>query len=173
MKVRNDTHKTIFKRSPEKKSGSVFIHTQPQQGSLVVLKKDKNRVKKMPPADVSPELLRIKGTWPYDLNPDELIIEEKRIIIKRNYFPAGGSVITVPVHNLSSFELNHALLFSAVYIKEKGKEDAIVVQWLKQKAASRAKAIIDGLLLKESESIEIYTTDRRQFVNTLQSIGNV
>lgn len=115
--------------------------------------------------------MRIHGTWPFDLAPDELIIQEKRIIIKRNIFPAGGSVISLPLNKLVSFEVNHAFFYSALYIKGEGESLNYLMQWLKPKDAVRAKEIIDGLRLKQSESIEIKEKDPKKIAKTLESLG--
>lgn len=38
---------------------------------------------------VSPVLYRAHGVWPFDLAPDEIVVEEQRIVITTNYFSCG------------------------------------------------------------------------------------
>lgn len=144
---------------------------QPKPDPLVTVNKNNKESQPIPASEISRELLRIKGTWPFDMAPDELIIEEKRIIIKRNNFPVGGSVITLPLKKLTSFEVNHAILYSALYIKGEGNTLNYVMQWLKPEDALRAKEVIDGLRLQESEFVEIKDKDPQKIVETLQSLG--
>lgn len=150
--------------------------TQPIQkqenNALVVIKRNNKEAQAVPASEISRELLRIRGTWPFDMAQDELIIEEKRIIIKRNTFPFGGYVLSLPIKKLVSFEVNHAFFYSALYIKGEGNSLNYVMQWLKPKDAIRAKELVDGLRLQESELIEIKEKDPEKLAQTLESIGH-
>ena len=159
-------------QSASRSKQKIITKEKKQKPPIVVLvKKDNKEVQPMQASDVSKELLRIKGNQPFDMAPDELIIEEKRIIVKRNSFPAGGSVVTLPIKHLVSFEVNHAILYSAVYIKGQQNNVNIVMQWLNPDDAVRAKEVIDGLRLQEAESIEIQEKDPKKIADALQSIG--
>lgn len=147
-----------FKPSERKATPIVIIHTKNESHPLAA-------------SQVSRELLRIKGSWPFDLAPDELIIEEKRLIIKRNNFPFGGSVVTLPLQKLTTFEVNQAYFYSALYIKGEGNTLNTIIQWLKPEDALKAKEVVDGLRLKESESIEIKTENKEEMVEALKTLG--
>lgn len=146
------------KPSERKATPIVIIHTKNESHPLAA-------------SQVSRELLRIKGSWPFDLAPDELIIEEKRLIIKRNNFPFGGSVVTLPLQKLTTFEVNQAYFYSALYIKGEGNTLNTIIQWLKPEDALKAKEVVDGLRLKESESIEIKTENKEEMVEALKTLG--
>lgn len=191
MKIKKGTHAAIFSRKSSPSSEQMHADNksqstlklqdskestqqnskQPENTSPVIIKQDNNTVTQVPAIEVSKELLRIRGTWPFDFAPDELIIEEKRIIIKRNNFPVGGSVMSLPFQKLVSFEVNHAFFYSAIYIKGEGEALNYIMQWLKPKDAIRAKEIVDGLRLKQSESIEIKEKDPHKISQTLQTLG--
>jgi hypothetical protein len=150
--------------------------TQPIQkqenNAPVVIKRNNKEAQAVPASEISRELLRIRGTWPFDMAQDELIIEEKRIIIKRNTFPFGRYVLSLPIKKLVSFKVNHAFFYSALYIKGEGNSLNYVMQWLKPKDAIRAKELVDGLRLQESELIEIKEKDPQKIAQTLESIGH-
>jgi hypothetical protein len=119
--------------------------------------------------DVSPELLRIQGVWPFDFCPDELIVEQKRLIIKRCSFPFTTTIETVPIERLTQFTPTHSLLFSAIYIT--GWQIDTTVRWLKHDEAQRVKEVVDGLLLQGKEHMAIEEDDRQRVVQALQLLG--
>ena len=80
---------TLFhtKKSRDDKKESVFQEIENIYEDPVVLV-DRFPKRKFTHASlVSPEIFRVKSVWPFELLPDELIIEEKRIIIKQRVFP--------------------------------------------------------------------------------------
>lgn len=126
----------------------------------------------LPASQVSKELFRAKGIWPFDLFPDELIIEEKRIIIKRNIFPFFSTTTTLPVSRLTLFEWNKSIFFSSVFIRGAYTDNIeITMSWLSHDDAQKAKELIDGLSLKQNETMEIMEGDRRRFIRALRIMG--
>ena len=123
-------------------------------------------------SEVSKELLRAKGKWPFDLFPDELIIEEKRIVIKRNIFPFFSTTTTLPISRLTLFEWNKSILFSSVFIKGAYTDNIeITISWLSHRDAKKAKELIDGLSMKQNEAMEIMEHDRGRFIKALRIMG--
>ncbi len=127
----------------------------------------------IPASRVSVDLLKIKGIWPFDLYPDELIIQEKRIIVKQNYFPFYSIINSLPVIRIMVFEITHALFFSSVLIKGVYKDDLnATISWLKHSEAQKAKDLIDGLRLRDSESIEIMEREKKRVGEAIRLIGH-
>lgn len=140
-----------------------------EQVPLVAMGTEKTVI---PATEVSKELLRIKGKWPFDLYPDELIIEEKRIIIKKNLWPFFSNTITIPLSRLTDFELNKSLLFSSIYIRGAYSDNIeITLSWLPHKDAKKAKEIIDGLSLKLNEALDIVEQDTTRFIRAIRALG--
>lgn len=139
---------------------------------LVLMKKFAEK-KILPVSEASRELFRARGAWPFDFFPDELVIEEKRIIVKRNMFPFFSTVSTIPINNLLIFELTNSIFFSSVFIKGAyGDNLATTFCWLTHKDAQKAKEIVDGLRLKESESLEVMEDNKKRLIMALQILGH-
>lgn len=139
---------------------------------LVVVKKNFDR-KIVSASNVSPFLFKAKGTWPFDFIPDELIVEEKRLVIKRKYFPFFTVVTTIPLSRVTVFELTDSLFFSGIRIKASyGDGVDTVFQWLSHSSALKLKSVVEGLRLKETESVELMDQDRVTRLKTLQLIGS-
>lgn len=134
---------------------------------LVMMKKQQGMV---PASQASPVLFSAKGRWPFDFIPDELIIEEKRIIIKRKFFPFTSTITTVPMNKLTNFEVTHSIFYSSVHIKAPLVIDT-VFQWMKNSDAQEAKELIDGIRMRDNESIVVMEQDRNRFIQTLELIG--
>ncbi len=125
----------------------------------------------IPASQASIELVRIKGTWPFDLFPDTMIIEEKRIVIKRNNL-LFSTTITMPMSRLTIFEVTHSILFSSIHITGyTGYWIEADMQWLSYKDAQKVKDIVDGIRLKDSESIEILQHDKKTLIKTFETLG--
>ncbi len=158
------------------KKGKTFFLQKREKASvdpLVIIHKTSNR-RVVEASNVSSVLLKIKGFWLFDWYPDELIIEEKRVILKRRYFPFFETINTIPVNRITIFEVTHSLFFSGIHIKGSyGDGIDTTFQWLGHNDAQQAKHVLDGLRIKESESVEIIQNDQSAFTRTLQIIGGI
>ncbi len=138
----------------------------------VVVKKNFERTV-VAASQVSAFLYKAKGTWPFDLIPDELVVEEKRLVIKRRYFPFFTVITTVPLSRVTVFELTQSIFFSGIRIKGSyGDGVDTVFQWLTHDSAQKLKSVVEGLRLKETESVELLNQDRKSKVQALQLIGS-
>lgn len=137
---------------------------------LVMIKKFQQPHSTLPASQASRVLLHAKGKWPFDLVPDELIIEEKRIIVKRHFFPFVTTINTIPMNKLTNFEVTHSIFFSSVHIKANLIAD-MVFQWLDHKDAQEAKELIDGIRIRDNESIVVLEQEKRRYIQTLELIG--
>lgn len=133
---------------------------------------DKYSQKKLTYASlISPEIFRLSSVWPFELMPDELIIQEKRIIIKQKQFPYFISTSSIPIGSLSVFQVDKSLFFSSLYIKGGNTEHTI--SWLRHDDARLAKEIIDGLRMKQNESIKITQGSDEEKIHALQILGSI
>lgn len=139
---------------------------------LVMMKKSAKQTV-VQASDASPEIFRIKGRFPFDLYPDELIVEEKRLILKRNFFPWVSQITTVPISKLVSFEVTHSILFSSIFIKWGYSSAETTFQWLTHKDAQKAKEITDGIRLRDNESIQVLEQDKKNLSRTFQFLGQM
>lgn len=163
---------TLFdfkKQAPKKKKEPISVSNTPEP--MVAVGKKKKTL--MPASEASLELIRMDGKWPFDFFPDTIIVEEKRIILKRRTFPFYTTTTTVPLGKLLIFEVSHSVFFSSVYLKAYiGYSVEETFQWLTHKSAQRIKDIVDGLRLQETESIEVLEHDKKTMPYTLEKLGH-
>lgn len=120
---------------------------------------------------ISPEVFSLKAVFPFDLFPNELIIEEKRIIIKEKQLPYFISTTTISLKDILIFQVNQSMFFASVYIKSFNTEHTI--SWLKSSDARVAKEILDGLKLKQNESLKMAEETNERKLQALQIMGNI
>lgn len=138
---------------------------------LVVVRKVRDR-KITKASKISQFLCRVKSFWLFDWFPDELILEEKRIVLKHRYFPFFTSINTIALNRVTVFEVIHSIFFSSIHVRGSygdGIDDTF--RWLRHSQAQEMKEVVDGLRLRESESIEIENDDRLVMLKTLSLIG--
>ncbi|MFO0703596.1 MAG: hypothetical protein U0525_02625 [Patescibacteria group bacterium] len=139
----------------------------------MVAVKENNKEQVVPASDASKEIIRISGKRPFDLSPDELIIEEKRIVYKKNYFPWTSVVSTFLIDKMLECELTHSLLYSNLHIKANDVTPVdIRMSWLDHSEAKKVKEIIDGMRLANTKSIEIKERNSPQVAKTLEILGS-
>ncbi len=123
---------------------------------------------------VSPVLFKTKSFWLFDFLPDELIIEEKRIIIKQKHLPYSVTILTIPLNRLFAFQVTKSIFFSSIYIKgDYASNIEYTMRWVNHNDAHCAIEIVDGLKLKENESIKIMNEDGEKYTQTLQVMGGI
>lgn len=155
---------SISKRDNEtaKREPALIIRTTSQEKKTV-----------QPASSFSPELFRVSGVWPFDFFPDEIIIEEKRIVVKRHFFPVYATINTVQIKQLEMFELCQSWFFSAIHIKSGnyfGLYDT-TIKWLPNNQAKEAKDMVDGLKMRETESIDIKGSDTQTVAKVAEVLG--
>lgn len=164
---------TLFhtKKSRDDKKESVFQEIENIYEDPVVLV-DRFPKRKFTHASlVSPEIFRVKSVWPFELLPDELIIEEKRIIIKQRVFPFFEVTNTVQVDRITLLQVSSSIFFSSIFIK--GITSEYTISWLKHDDARTVKEIVDGLRIKQNESLKISENSYEGKIQTLQILGSI
>lgn len=140
----------------------------PDEPVVVVASGNDSSVKEVRPlSEASKELLRISSFWPFDLFPDEVIIEEKRVIINQRDFFLAHNVRTFLVNEITICQVNRAILFSSLTIND------ITISWLKAEDAQKAKQLIDGLYMREKGVIEVKEEDPLTQADILEKVGEV
>jgi len=97
--------------------------------------------------DGSAPLLWIKATFPFDLFPEEIIVDRFKIdVIKRDFF-ATQNVITVPLSGTVTVEVYRSLFFSSALIHDPSTGAKVRVSKLSTKDAEIFRKLILGLVV--------------------------
>lgn len=117
-------------------------------------------------------LLEIKSVFPFDLFPDEVIIDETKVSIHRNYFFYTGQIQSVELKDVFNVVVNHGLFFAKLELFDRYfAQQPISVEYLKKEDAIRARHIIQGLVIAKKENIDITALSEDDLIAKLDRIG--
>ena len=108
---------------------------------------------------------------PFDLFPDILNIEEKRItIVNRHLF--SSEVHSVDIKNISNILINNSILYSQLVIISKTfEENEIKIRNLRTKDAVFARRIVEGLRIFENENIDTSGYTKKELIAKLEELS--
>jgi hypothetical protein len=108
---------------------------------------------------------------PFDIFPNVLNIEEKRItIIKRHIL--SSEVHSIDIKNISNILINNSIFFSELVIISKTyEENEIRMNNLRTKDAIFARRIIEGLRIFENENIDTYDYTTEKLISKLEELS--
>lgn len=109
---------------------------------------------------------------PFDLFPNIINIEEKRItIINRHLY--SSEVHSIDIKNISNILINNSMFFSQLVIISKTfEENEIKVRNLRTKDAVFARRIIEGLRIFENENIDTYDYTKEELIAKLEELSS-
>ncbi|OGY25019.1 MAG: hypothetical protein A2Y57_02525 [Candidatus Woykebacteria bacterium RBG_13_40_7b] len=113
-----------------------------------------------------------KAVFPFDLFPDELIVEEKRVIWINRFFFATCQVVSIMASDISKVEAAHGPFFGHIHIGNIVGEPEITIERLSRKATVEAKSLIEGLMLTARGGVKLkerYEDKQRR----LEEIGKI
>lgn len=96
-------------------------------------------------------LYRLSAVWPFDLFPDELIIRENSVSVRRRFL-LYSYLETLPIRDIGRTVLVNAVFFACLIIMGKTPLHELHIKNLPKRSARRAKIAIDELLLKQGTS---------------------
>jgi hypothetical protein len=119
-------------------------------------------------------IFRVKALFPFDLFPDEIIIDELKITLRRNMFFATEQIFTVMIDEIEDVAISSAWFLSKLYLrrlKQKWDLQPFVIGNLFTKDAKKAKWIILGLMIARSQEIDIGAIPPGKLLVKLQELG--
>jgi hypothetical protein len=99
------------------------------------------------------EIMRVKNVFPFDFFPDELIIEEARIVFRKRLGPFTKRIYSMLIKDISQSRLTTSLLFGRITIQDIFGENEITIDYLWKKKAYIVKGILDRLQARERRRI--------------------
>jgi len=98
-------------------------------------------------------LFRVKSIFPFDPFPDELIIEETRIVFKHRVNPFAKRVFSMLIKDISQSRLSTSIFFGKILIQDIFGENEISIDYLSKKKAYLVKGILDRLQARERRRV--------------------
>ncbi len=103
----------------------------------------------------SRELARFKQVFPLTLFPDEIVIEESRVVWIQNNGPWMDQVITVMVTDIACVNASTGPLFGQVHVKSLTGGPEIFVDKLLKHNVYKIRGLVEGIVLASRGGLEI------------------
>jgi hypothetical protein len=121
----------------------------------------------------SHELARFKAVFPFQLFPDELIVEEKRVIWIHRFGPRMCEVITLLPSDINTVEASTGPIFGHLHVSIPRHDIEILIDCLKRNDALFARDLIDGLATAARQNVEIEGETAQEKLDFLLRLSHV
>lgn len=101
------------------------------------------------------ELLVLKSFWIFDLFPDTMVIQENNITIIYKKFFYNSAIYTIPYSRVTDINLYTGPIFASLAVVCKDPPENYEMKYLIRKDAVEAKKIIDGILAKDTNKVQL------------------
>ena len=125
------------------------------------------------PVKNSPVLVHLKSIFPFQIFPDELIVEEKRIVWIHRFGPKMCEVLTLLPNDINRIEASAGPLFGHLHISIPRHDVDILMERLSRKETFLARDLIDGLITAIKQGIEIKGDTAEEKADFLKKLVHV
>lgn len=106
--------------------------------------------------DFNPLLYKAKSVFPFQIFPDKYFVEEKAIYIVRKTFFLMAWTEMIPIQDIGSVRIYTGPFFASLTILRKIlPKTSIELRNLWKKDAIKMKEILDGLIMKEANLVDV------------------
>lgn len=117
-------------------------------------------------------LLRISAIFPFDLFPDQIIIDECKVSIIFGEFFFSSDSHSINIEMIRDVEVETGPFFAKLQIVPDGyPSKPLIVGYLRKKEAYKARSVIQGLMVAKRNNIDLGKIDDTDLVNKLELLG--
>lgn len=117
-------------------------------------------------------LLKISAVFPFDFCPDEIIIDENKVnlVIREFFFSAQTHSIMIKM--IKDVAIECSPFFATFKLVPDGYPgEPIVIRFLKKNDATRARAIILGLMVSLKEGVDPTKAPTKELKKNIETVG--
>lgn len=119
-------------------------------------------------------LLECSAVFPFQLFPDKIIIDLHKVNLIYKYLPWSHTTQSIYIDDVAEVDISTGLFFATIKITDKFFTHVDnKITFLKKSDASRARRIIQGLIVIIREKIDIDRLSDEQLVAKIEDIGSV
>lgn len=117
-------------------------------------------------------LFRISAIFPFDLFPDEIIIDECKVSVVFREFFFSDDIHSINIEQIRDVDVETGPFFAKLQIVPDGyPSKPLIVRYLSKKQAYRARSIIQGLMVAKRNNIDLGKIDEPDLAGKLESLG--
>lgn len=117
-------------------------------------------------------LFSTKTVFPFDFFPDTLTINANKIDVVQGNFFLSHQITSIPLKDIANVEIQTALFFATLrIINIRYPMNPTILNYLKKEDATRAKNIIDGLLVAVSQGADVASIEPEKLLPQIEEAG--
>jgi hypothetical protein len=117
-------------------------------------------------------IFHTKAVFPFDLFPDEMIIDEVKINIFHREFFGSERIHSIPLDDVFQIAVNTTPFLSTLKITDRRfSDEPLTISNLWTKEAVRARRIIQGLVISKQEKLDISQYDANTLAGYMEELG--
>lgn len=117
-------------------------------------------------------LLRISAIFPFDLFPDEIIIDECKVSVVFREFFFSEDIHSINIDMIRDVDVESGPFFAKLQIVPDGYPSRpLIIRYLRKKDAYRAQSVIQGLMVAKRNDIDLNKVDETDLVGKLEVLG--
>lgn len=128
---------------------------------------------KITAGDYSRALFKTSQIFPLRLFPDQLIIEELRIIHVKKLGPWSDEVISIMATDIASVNAAAGLIFGHIHIQSLTGGREIMVDDLLRNDVYKARSLVEGIAMSAREGLRVKDDNLEREVENLYKAGEV
>lgn len=118
-------------------------------------------------------LFRAKAVFPFDLFPDEIVIDENKVDLVYGIFFFSRQVISVSINDLNGAISVTNLFFGSLQLEIRGYDhNPLPIRYLWNHEAERARRIINGLVACWKQQIDTSSLNLKSALAKIENIGS-
>jgi hypothetical protein len=170
----------VPKRSPQRNDVFVQSNVSPPPGPTVInnSQDDKEKREQVERLDKLVEqsnrvLLQCQTVFPFDIFPDTLIVDERKVNIIYKEFFLSENVHSVLIENIQDVQIEAGALFAKLTVIPSLYPDTMVsVEYLRKNDAFEARRLIQGIIACKREGIDLSKLDLPEIVDKIRAVGS-
>lgn len=117
-------------------------------------------------------LLKISAFFPFDLFPDEIIVDECKVSIVFREFFFSEDIHSINIDMIRDVDVETGPFFAKLQIVPDGYPGhPLIVRYLKKKDANLARSVIQGLMVARRNDIDLSKINEPDLVSKLELLG--
>ena len=118
-------------------------------------------------------LMRVKSRKPFDLFPDEIVVDRHKVTLIRRPFFWAERIVSLAFEDISNVTIDHGIMFASLEIAHKiFGMPPLMVQYLDRTEANLVKRLLLGIIIAKKEgNKELFNLDRKELIEQAQQVG--
>lgn len=118
-------------------------------------------------------LFRARTVFPFDLFPDEIVIDENKVDLVYGVFFWSRQVVSVSINDLNGAISMTNIFFGSLELEVRGYDrNPIPIKYLWNKDANRARRIVNGLVACVKQGVDTSNLNLKSAKDKIEDIGS-